>query len=167
MLDEWRLPVPTDTAETAGQLIHAAKILFDYLKADAVEVKAEVERLRREVHGHYAHVCERDDQILARALKRVRREVTADQKPPPAGVDPRPVRPLELPAYAWRSVKQYLYRHESWCKVGHYGLCGQSCPCCRFAAGDLFGACEVGLGVRTLASVSVAVRMALTVSSTE
>ena len=81
---------------------------------------------------------------------------------PQNGVDPRPVRPLELPAYAWRSVKQYLYRHESWCKGGHYGLCGQSCPCCRFAAGDLLGACKVGLGVRTLASVSVAVRMAFT-----
>ena len=77
-------------------------------------------------------------------------------------MDPRPVRPLELPAYAWRSVKQYLYRHESWCKVEHYGFCGQSCPCCRFAAGDLLGACKVGLGVRTLASVSVAVRIALT-----
>ena len=81
---------------------------------------------------------------------------------PQNGVDPRPVRPLELPAYAWRSVKQYLYRHESWCKVEHYGFCGQSCPCCRFAAGDLLGACKVGLGVRTLASVSVAVRIALT-----
>ena len=35
-------------------------------------------------------------------------------------VDPRPVQPLELPAYAWRSVKQYVYRHESWCKVEDY-----------------------------------------------
>ena len=77
-------------------------------------------------------------------------------------VDPRPVQPLELPAYAWLLVKEYSYRHEQWCKKTHYGFCGQNCPCCRFAAGDFLGACEVGLGVRTLASVSAAVRIALT-----
>ena len=86
----------------------------------------------------------------------------AEDTEPRNDVDPRPVQPLELPAYAWLLVKEYSYRHEQWCKVRHYGFCGQSCPCCRFAAGDLLGACKVGLGVRTLASVSVAVRIALT-----
>ena len=78
--------------------------------------------------------------------------------------NPRPVQPLELPAYAWLLVKEYSYRHEQWCKKKHYGFCGQNCPCCRFAAGDFLGACEVGLGVRTLASVSAAVRIAFTPS---
>ena len=90
------------------------------------------------------------------------RVTMADDAEPHKYVGPRPVQPLELPAYAWLLVKQYSYRHELWCKVMHYGFCGQSCPCCRFAAGDLIGACEVGLGVRTLASVSAAVRVALT-----
>lgn len=25
----------------------------------------------------------------------------------------------------------------------HYGQCGQSCPCCRAAVGDTFGACPI------------------------
>ena len=86
----------------------------------------------------------------------------AEDAEPQKYVGPRPVQPLELPAYAWLLVKEYWYRHEQWCKKTHYGFCGQNCPCCRFAAGDFLGACEVGLGVRTLASVSAAVRIALT-----
>ena len=86
----------------------------------------------------------------------------AEDTEPRNDVDPRPVQPLELPAYAWLLVKEYSYRHEQWCKERHYGFCGQNCPCCRFAAGEFLGACEVGLGVRTLASVSAAVRIALT-----
>ena len=83
----------------------------------------------------------------------------AEDTEPRNDVDPRPVQPLELPAYAWLLVKEYSYRHEQWCKKKHHGVCGQNCPCCRFAAGDFLGACEVGLGVRTLASVSAAVRI--------
>ena len=84
----------TDTAGSAGQLADAtdaAATPFDALKlevvelkAEVVELKAEVERLRWEVHGHYAHVRERDEVILARALQMVRRQVAAAQKPPPA-----------------------------------------------------------------------------------
>ena len=84
----------TDTAGSAGQLADSAdaattpfdalKLEVVELKAEVVELKAEVERLRWEVHGHYAHVRERDEEILARALQMVRREVTAAQKPPPA-----------------------------------------------------------------------------------
>ena len=72
----------TDTAGSAGQLADAAATSFDALqlevvalKAEVVELKAEVERLRWEVHGHYAHVRERDEEILARTLQMVRREI--------------------------------------------------------------------------------------------
>ena len=30
-----------------------------------------------------------------------------------------------------------------WCKINHYGMCGQSCPCCRAQLGDTFGACSI------------------------
>ncbi len=30
-----------------------------------------------------------------------------------------------------------------WCNQNHYGQCGQSCPCCRAAVGDTFGACPI------------------------
>lgn len=30
-----------------------------------------------------------------------------------------------------------------WTKHIHYGMCGQSCPCCRKQAGDTFGACTI------------------------
>ena len=75
----------TDTAGSSGQLADAgdaAASPFDALnlevvelKAEVAELKAEVERLRWEVHGHYAHVGERDEEILARALQMVRREI--------------------------------------------------------------------------------------------
>ena len=29
----------------------------------------------------------------------------------------------------------------TWNAVGHWNLCGQSCPCCRYAAGDVVGTC--------------------------
>ena len=29
-----------------------------------------------------------------------------------------------------------------WAAVGHWGLCGQSCPCCRSAVGEVFGTCD-------------------------
>ncbi len=38
------------------------------------------------------------------------------------------------------------YSHKSaikWSVVDHYGMCGQSCPCCRYRAGELFGSCEL------------------------
>ena len=30
-----------------------------------------------------------------------------------------------------------------WCKINHYGMCGQNCPCCRANAGDTFGVCPI------------------------
>ena len=30
----------------------------------------------------------------------------------------------------------------SWKPRGHYGFCGQSCPCCRWAVGESFGECD-------------------------
>ena len=29
----------------------------------------------------------------------------------------------------------------TWSAVEHWNVCGQSCPCCRYAAGDLVGTC--------------------------
>ena len=83
-------PTTTDTAETAatdaagsaGQLADAAATSFDALqlevvalKAEVVELKAEVERLKAEAHEHVAYQAARDEEILARALQMVRREV--------------------------------------------------------------------------------------------
>ena len=30
-----------------------------------------------------------------------------------------------------------------WSPTAHYGMCGQSCPCCRAEVGDTFGACPI------------------------
>lgn len=30
-----------------------------------------------------------------------------------------------------------------WCLTGHYGMCGQNCPCCRAEVGDTLGACPI------------------------
>ena len=30
-----------------------------------------------------------------------------------------------------------------WSPTAHYGMCGQSCPCCRAELGDTFGACPI------------------------
>ena len=30
-----------------------------------------------------------------------------------------------------------------WTSETHYGMCGQSCPCCRKMVGDKFGACTI------------------------
>ena len=83
-------PTTTDTAETAatdaagsaGQLADAAATSFDALqlevvalKAEVVELKAEVERLKAEAHEHVAHQAAHDEELLARALQMVRREV--------------------------------------------------------------------------------------------
>ena len=36
------------------------------------------------------------------------------------------------------------YEHPKyWTEEKHYGQCGQSCPCCRAAVGDTFGACPI------------------------
>ena len=29
-----------------------------------------------------------------------------------------------------------------WARSGHWGWCGQNCPCCRYQAGDVLGYCE-------------------------
>ena len=84
-----REPTTTDTAGTAAT--NTAETSFDArelevvaLKAEVVELKAEVFELKAEVRGHVAYQAAKDDEILARALQMVRREVTAAQKPPPA-----------------------------------------------------------------------------------
>ena len=72
----------TDAAGSAGQLADAAATSFDALqlevvalKAEVVELKAEVERLKAEAHEHVAHQAAHDEELLARALQMVRREV--------------------------------------------------------------------------------------------
>ena len=72
----------TDTAGSAGQLADAAATSFDALqlevvalKAEVVELKAEVERLKAEAHEHVAYQAAHDEELLARALQMVRREV--------------------------------------------------------------------------------------------
>ena len=72
----------TDAAGSAGQLADAAAASFDALqlevvalKAEVVELKAEVERLKAEAHEHVAYQAAHDEELLARALQMVRREV--------------------------------------------------------------------------------------------
>ena len=72
----------TDAAGSAGQLADAAATSFDALqlevvalKAEVVELKAEVERLKAEAHEHVAYQAAHDEELLARALQMVRREV--------------------------------------------------------------------------------------------
>jgi hypothetical protein len=38
---------------------------------------------------------------------------------------------------------QELIHPDCWNAIGHYGQCGQSCPCCRAEVGDVWGACLV------------------------
>ena len=88
----WNAPEPTttetaataatDAAGSAGQLANAAATSFDALqlevvalKAEVVELKAEVERLKAEAHEHVAYQAAHDEELLARALQMVRREV--------------------------------------------------------------------------------------------
>jgi len=39
--------------------------------------------------------------------------------------------------------KQTEKHPSGWTKENHYGMCGQSCPCCRKKVGDIFGVCTV------------------------
>lgn len=32
---------------------------------------------------------------------------------------------------------------QDWMSTSHYGMCGQSCPCCRAEVGDTLGACPI------------------------
>ena len=57
-----------DSVEVAGNRIVT-------LSSRLLELLREQSRLRGEVHGHYARVRERDEEILARALQMVRREI--------------------------------------------------------------------------------------------
>ena len=115
MLDEWRLSMrgrprkvrfwscptcaewyqdpketTTDTAESAGQLAHAAATLFDdlklevqQLKAEVVELKAEVVELKfelkAEVHPHVAYQAAHDEDIqkLKQKVDKLTAQVTA------------------------------------------------------------------------------------------
>ena len=39
-----------------------------------------------------------------------------------------------------------LIKHpDKWSSDTHYGVCGQSCPCCRASVGESFGACPICL----------------------
>ena len=83
----------TDTAVSAGQLADATATSFDalklevqQLKADVVELKAEVVELKAEVRRRVAYQAKKNDEILARALQMVRREVRAAQKRLPADI---------------------------------------------------------------------------------
>ena len=85
-------PTTTETAETAatdaggsaGQLadqrmqrasFDALQLEVVSLKAKVVELKAEVERLKAEAHEHVAYQAAHDEELLARALQMVRREI--------------------------------------------------------------------------------------------
>ena len=72
----------TNTAATSFDALKAAATSFDALelevvalKAEVVDLKAEVERLKAEAHEHVAHQAAHDEELLARALQMVRREV--------------------------------------------------------------------------------------------
>ena len=74
----------TDAAGSAGQLadqrmqrasFDALQLEVVALKAEVVELKKEVERLKAEAHEHVAYQAAHDEELLARALQMVRREV--------------------------------------------------------------------------------------------
>ena len=69
------LDQPADASDAAATPVDALKLEVVELKAEVVELKAEVERLRGEVHEHYARVREKDEEMLARALQMIRREI--------------------------------------------------------------------------------------------
>jgi hypothetical protein len=39
--------------------------------------------------------------------------------------------------------EELLVHPDCWNAIGHYGQCGQSCPCCRAEVGDVWGVCLV------------------------
>ena len=41
-----------------------------------------------------------------------------------------------------RLAREFNVTDAVWSGTEHWGLCGQSCPCCRSAAGDVFGSCD-------------------------
>ena len=49
----------------------------------------------------------------------------------------------------------------AWTPQKHFGSCGQSCSCCRFKVGDLFGYCEACEDLWFLKATSGEVRLAL------
>ena len=55
------------------------------LSSRLLELLREQSRLRGELHGHYARVRERDEEILARALQMVRREIRQRAVPDDTG----------------------------------------------------------------------------------
>ena len=86
-------PTTTETAETAATdaagsagretadqrmqraSFDALQLEVVALKAEVKDLKAEVERLKAEAHEHVAYQAAHDEEILARALQMVRREV--------------------------------------------------------------------------------------------
>ena len=43
-----------------------------------------------------------------------------------------------------RKMKNKRQTHPfGWCKKNHYGMCGQSCPCCRKKNKDILGSCTI------------------------
>ena len=41
-----------------------------------------------------------------------------------------------------RLARELNVTYAVWIATGHWGFCGQSCPCCRSAVGDGFGTCD-------------------------
>ena len=40
-------------------------------------------------------------------------------------------------------ISKSIEHPKSWNINTHYGMCGQSCPCCRTNLGELIGACTI------------------------
>ena len=69
----------------------------------------------------------------------------------------------EIPQVAWELALQWCLAHplgrrgRPWCVRDHFHFCGQSCPCCRFLAGDR-GGCPICRDACALIAVSRATR---------
>ena len=42
--------------------------------------------------------------------------------------------------YRRRSIKTHPF---GWSETNHYGMCGQSCPCCRKKNKEVLGSCNI------------------------
>ena len=71
--------------------------------------------------------------------------------------------PRPAPPVAWELALQWCLAHppgrrgRPWCVRDHFQFCGQSCPCCRFLAGDR-GGCPICRDACALIAVSRATR---------
>ena len=70
---------------------------------------------------------------------------------------PQPTRLTVLPYYLISNIVSRVAMHDAgsgWSLGRHYRQCGQSCPCCRFAAGDIHGYCDICSQGQQIAIVS-------------